>query len=141
MAGSAEPAVRRCSAAVLRRRAIRPGWSARHVRARSRETWSAAEFAAVLQDNKAAVIFGARTGGTGCGHTDGGTPTTLKNSGAVPKLPDCVRFPQTARTKCAALCRTRWLRADDGVRFRTRLIAEKLASAVAKVKAPPAQPR
>jgi hypothetical protein len=41
------------------------------------ETWSAAEeFAAVLQDNHAAVIVGAPTGGAGCGHTDGGTPTT-----------------------------------------------------------------
>jgi hypothetical protein len=57
------------------------------------ETWSAAEeFAAVLQDNKAAIVMGARTGGAGCGYTWGGTPTKLKNSGAILKLPDCVRF-------------------------------------------------
>jgi hypothetical protein len=38
------------------------------------ETWFAnEEFAAVLQDNKAAVTFGTRTGGSGCGYTDGGT--------------------------------------------------------------------
>lgn len=57
------------------------------------ETWSAAEeFAAVLQDNKAAVIMGAPTGGAGCGHTDGGTPTTLAHSGGVLLVPDCVRW-------------------------------------------------
>jgi hypothetical protein len=48
------------------------------------ETWSAAEeFAALLQDNHAAVIVGTRTGGAGCGHTWGGTPTVLENSGAA----------------------------------------------------------
>jgi len=57
------------------------------------ETWSAAEeFAAVLQDNHAATIIGEPTGGAGCGHTDGGTPTTLKNSRAILEVPDCARF-------------------------------------------------
>jgi hypothetical protein len=56
-------------------------------------TGSAAEqFAAVLQDNHAAVILGAPTVGAGCGHTNGGTPTTLKNSGGVLILPDCARI-------------------------------------------------
>ncbi len=56
-------------------------------------TGSAAEqFAAELQDNHAALIVGARTAGGGCGHTDGGTPTTLKNSHAILELPDCVRI-------------------------------------------------
>jgi hypothetical protein len=58
-----------------------------------RETWSAAEyFAAILQDNHAAVIVGEVTGGAGCGYTNGGIPTTLKNSQAVVKMPDCVRL-------------------------------------------------
>ena len=57
------------------------------------ETWSAAEeFAAMLQDSHAALIVGARTGGAGCGHTDGGTPTTLPNSDGVLALPDCARL-------------------------------------------------
>jgi hypothetical protein len=57
------------------------------------ETWSAAEeFAAVLQDNHAATIIGEPTGGAGCGHTDGGTPTTLKNSRAILEVPDCARI-------------------------------------------------
>jgi hypothetical protein len=56
-------------------------------------TGSAAEqFAAELQDNRAAVIMGAHTVGAGCGYTDGGTPTTLANSRAILKLPDCVRL-------------------------------------------------
>jgi hypothetical protein len=58
-----------------------------------RNTWSAAEyFAAILQDNHAATILGELTGGAGCGYTEGGIPTTLKNSGAAVKMPDCVRL-------------------------------------------------
>src|SRR5262245_43486834 len=53
---------------------------------------AAEEFAAILQDNDAAVIVGARTVGAGCGHTDGGTPTTLPNSGGVLEVPDCARL-------------------------------------------------
>jgi len=58
-----------------------------------RHTWSAAEyFAVLLQNNHAATIVGELTGGAGCGYTNGGIPTTLKNSGAEVKMPDCVRF-------------------------------------------------
>lgn len=54
-------------------------------------TASASEgFAAELQDNHAALIIGEHTYGAGCGYTDGGAPTTLKNTGAVLQLPDCV---------------------------------------------------
>jgi hypothetical protein len=53
---------------------------------------AAEEFTAVLQDNHAAVVMGAPTGGAGCGHTDGGTPTKLNNSGGILELPDCARF-------------------------------------------------
>ena len=52
---------------------------------------ASSEFVAVLQDNRAAVIMGAPATG-GCGHTNGGTPTTLSNSKGVLELPDCVRF-------------------------------------------------
>jgi hypothetical protein len=57
------------------------------------DTWSAAEyFAALLQDNQAAIILGEITGGAGCGYTNGGIPTRLRNSGAEVKMPDCVRL-------------------------------------------------
>jgi C-terminal processing protease CtpA/Prc len=98
------------------------------------ETWSAAEeFAAVLQDNKAAVILGARTGGAGCGHTNGGTPTTLKNSGAVLELPDCVRFRADGSNEVRGIIPDEVvaLRADDGLQLRARLILEKLPAAIA----------
>lgn len=56
-------------------------------------TWSSAEyFTAMLKDNIAASIIGAPTGGAGCGYTNGGIPTILKNSGAKVKMPDCVRL-------------------------------------------------
>ncbi len=57
------------------------------------ETWSAAEyFAFLLQDNHAGTILGEVTGGAGCGFTNGGIPTTLKNTHAMVKMPDCVHF-------------------------------------------------
>jgi hypothetical protein len=58
-----------------------------------RDTWSSAEyFAGILQDNHAAIILGESTGGAGCGYTNGGIPIKLRNSGALVKMPDCVRF-------------------------------------------------
>ena len=99
------------------------------------ETWSAAEeFAAVLQDNKAAVIIGARSGGAGCGHTNGGTPTTLKNSGAVLELPDCVRFRADGSNEVRGIVPDVpvAMRAGDSARFNAQLIAEKLPSAIAE---------
>jgi hypothetical protein len=102
------------------------------------ETWSAAEeFAAVLQDNRAAVVLGARTGGAGCGHTWGGTPTKLSNSGAVLELPDCVRFRADGSNEVRGVLPDVpvALRANDGLRLRARLIAEKLPSAIAQAEA------
>jgi hypothetical protein len=52
---------------------------------------AAAQFAAVLQDNKAAVLLGSPAAG-GCGHTNGGTPTALTHTGGTFSVPDCVRI-------------------------------------------------
>ena len=52
---------------------------------------AAAQFAALLRDNRAAIIMGEPAAG-GCGHTNGGTPTRLRNSGATLEVPDCARF-------------------------------------------------
>jgi hypothetical protein len=58
-----------------------------------KDTWSAAEyFAALLQDNHAATIVGELTGGAGCGYSNGGIPTQLRNSKAEVQMPDCVRL-------------------------------------------------
>jgi len=58
-----------------------------------KDTWSAAEYLpAILQDNKAATIIGELTGGAGCGYTNDGIPTVLKNSGGTVKMPDCIRL-------------------------------------------------
>jgi peptidase S41-like protein len=57
------------------------------------DTYSSAErFAALLQDNKAATVIGELTGGAGCGYVNEGIPTTLANSDAQVKMPDCVGF-------------------------------------------------
>jgi len=97
------------------------------------ETWSAAEqFAALMQDNGAALIVGSRTGGSGCGHTWGGTPTTLTNSGAVFKLPDCVRFRADGSNEVRGILPAlsiAW-RANDGRAFRARLLEAALPEAV-----------
>lgn len=50
------------------------------------------EFAALLQDNGAAVILGSPTRGSGCGFTRGGLDVVLHHSGATLRLPDCARF-------------------------------------------------
>jgi len=83
------------------------------------------------------VVLGARTGGAGCGHTNGGTPTTLKNSGAILELPDCVRFRADGSSEVRGMLPDEVvaIRADDGAGFRARLIAEKLPAAIARAQA------
>lgn len=56
-------------------------------------TGSSAEyFTAMLRDNGAATILGEPTTGAGCGYTNRGIPTVLKNSSGRVKIPDCVRL-------------------------------------------------
>ena len=101
------------------------------------ETWSAAEqFAALLQDNRAALIVGSRTGGSGCGHTWGGTPTRLSNSGATLKLPDCARFRADGSNEVRGIMpdlAVPW-RANDGKAFRARLLQAALPEAAARAR-------
>jgi hypothetical protein len=97
------------------------------------QTWSAAEeFAAILQDNGAAAIIGTRTGGAGCGHTNGGTPTTLKNSGATLELPDCVRFRADGSNEVAGVMPDvlTGMKASDGQAFKAKLIEAHLVQIV-----------
>ena len=67
-------------------------------------TWSSAEyFAAMLRDNNAATIIGEPTGGAGCGYTNGGIQTFLKNSRARVKIPDCVRLRADGTNEVAGI--------------------------------------
>lgn len=69
-----------------------------------RETASAAEyFAAILRDNNAATIVGEPTYGAGCGYTNGGISTVLKNSRAQILMPDCVRFRKDGTNEVAGI--------------------------------------
>ena len=97
------------------------------------ETWSAAEeFAALLQDNGAAVIIGSRTGGAGCGHTNGGTPTILTHSGATLEMPDCVRFRADGSNEVNGIIPDVLvgIRANDSALFKARLVGARLTEAV-----------
>jgi hypothetical protein len=113
-------------------------WSGPLIVLVNQETWSAAEeFAAVLQDNRSAVVLGARTGGAGCGYTWGGHPTTLKSSGAILRLPDCVRFRADGSNEVRGIIPDELvgIRANDGPRFSAGLVATRLPAAIARAQA------
>lgn len=96
-------------------------------------TGSAAEdFAATLQDNRAAIILGGRTAGAGCGYTNGGTPTTLNNSRAVLRLPDCVRFRADGSNAVNGVIPDVLvgMRGQDSTKFKAKLVEAKLPEAV-----------
>jgi hypothetical protein len=95
---------------------------------------AAEEFTAVLQDNHAAVVMGAPTGGAGCGHTDGGTPTTLNNSGGVLEVPDCARFRADGSNEVMGIQPDVLvgLRSADGPRRQGLRVAARLPEAVGR---------
>src|SRR5580700_6208995 len=98
------------------------------------DTASAAEeFAAVLQDNRAAVILGAPTLGAGCGHTNGGTPTTLTHSGAILELPDCARLRADGSNEVGGIDPDVLVgfRSSDGLRRKALRLTAALPSATA----------
>lgn len=49
-------------------------------------------FTALLRDNGAATVIGTPSLGAGCGYTNGGISTVLKNSKLRLHMPDCVRY-------------------------------------------------
>ena len=70
---------------------------------------AAEEFAAVLQDNRAAVIIGAPTAGAGCGHTNGGTPPPhLRTAAAFSRCRIARDSVRTDPTRSWVLSRTCW---------------------------------
>lgn len=92
---------------------------------------AAEEFAALLQDNNAAHILGSRTAGLGCGHTWGGTPTKLANSGGTLHLPDCARFRADGTNEVRGVIPNQLIawRASDGKRMRARMLEAALPDA------------
>jgi hypothetical protein len=64
---------------------------------------SAEYFTAMLRDNDAATILGEPTSGAGCGYTNRGIPTVLKNSGGRVKIPDCVRIRADGSNEVAGI--------------------------------------
>jgi len=102
------------------------------------ETWSAAEqFAALLQDNRAALIVGSRTGGSGCGYSWGGTPTRLPKSGAVLHLPDCARYRADGSNEVRGIMpdtAVSW-RSNDGAALRAEMLTRVLPQAAERASA------
>jgi len=97
-----------------------------------RNTGSAAsEFAAVLQGNHAATIMG-EPAGAGCGHTNGGTPTTLANSRATLEVPDCARLRADGSNEVMGIQPdvSVAFSAVDGARLRGARFMAKLSDAV-----------
>jgi hypothetical protein len=93
---------------------------------------AAEEFASILQDNHTGIIVGTRTAGAGCGYTNGGSPTTLNNSRAVLRLPDCVNFRADGSNAVNGVIPDVLvgMRAQDGAKFKAKLIEAKLPEAV-----------
>lgn len=93
---------------------------------------AAGEFAAVLQDNRAAVVLGSPALG-GCGYTDGGAPTQLTHSGAILELPDCARFRRDGSNEVAGIDPDVLVgfQSIDGPRRKARRLAAVLPRAVA----------
>jgi len=97
---------------------------------------AAEEFAAILQDNRAAIIVGSRTLGAGCGYTNGGTPTSLPRTGATLKVPDCARFRADGTNEVNGVLpdlSIPWRR-DDGIRFKARLLEMHLPSLIEQLR-------
>lgn len=97
------------------------------------QTWSAAEqFAALMQDNSAAVVMGTRTGGAGCGHLDGNDAITLPHSGAQLELPNCARFRKDGSNEVSGIVPdtptgVRW---NDGAAYAAQITATRLPDAI-----------
>jgi len=97
-------------------------------------TGSATEqFAAVLQDNAAAVIVGSPTSGAGCGHARGEIETVLKHSGARLRLPNCARLRADGTNEVGGVEPDVLIgfRQNDGPRNRIARLTAALPGAVA----------
>lgn len=94
------------------------------------------EFAAMLQDNRAAVILGSPTFGAGCGHTNGGVDTVLRHSRATLRLPDCARFRADGRNEVSGIDPDvlTGFRDNDGPRRRVERLDTALPAAIERAR-------
>ena len=78
--------------------------------------------------------MGAPTVGAGCGHTNGGTPTTLNNRGGILELPDCARLRADGSNEVMGIQPDVLvgLRTTDGSHRQGIRVSEKLREAVAR---------
>jgi C-terminal processing protease CtpA/Prc len=93
---------------------------------------AAEELAALLQDNRAAVIIGAPTLGAGCGYTRGGMDVVLRHSGATLRMPDCVRFRADGSNEVSGIDPDVLVgfRSNDGPTRRGKRLAASLPTAI-----------
>jgi C-terminal processing protease CtpA/Prc len=82
----------------------------------------------MLRDNNAATVIGYPTLGAGCGYTNGGIPTTLKNSGARVRMPDCVRYRLNGTNEINGITPDVWVpwRQNDSPFQRVKRVADVL---------------
>lgn len=90
---------------------------------------SSEAFASMLRDNNAATVIGYPTLGAGCGYTNGGIPTTLKNSGARVRMPDCVRYRLNGMNEINGITPDVWVpwRQNDSPYQRVKRVVDVLA--------------
>lgn len=100
----------------------------------ARSASASEEFAAILQDNKAAIILGSPTLGAGCGHATSAGPITLKNSGGRLFLPDCLRLRADGSNEIGGIEPDVLVgfRNTDGPALKARRLAPRLPEAVAR---------
>lgn len=103
----------------------------------ARSASASEEFAAMLQDNKAALIVGSPSLGAGCGHATPAGPVTLKNSGGRLSLPDCLRLRADGSNEIGGVEPDVLVgfRGTDGAALKAKRLALRLPDAVAKATA------
>lgn len=91
-------------------------------------------FAAMVQDQHAALIVGAPTYGSGCGHMTDAKPLRLRNSGAEVSMPDCLRLRADGTNEVAGVQPDLLIgfRKADTIRERTGRLARALPQAVSR---------
>jgi C-terminal processing protease CtpA/Prc len=97
---------------------------------------ASSRFAALIQDNHAGIVMGEPATGGG-GRTDGGTPTTLRNSKAKMLVPDIAMFRLDGSNLARGIQPDVLVGFEPaaGTRLRVARLLEKLPEALLRVRA------